>query len=437
MVASSNVEAIGYSIERNMMFIQFKGGSMYKYMNVPKSVYDEMMVSTSIGSYVSKHVKNSFNYGKAEPEDLFDQEVTSLGDEMDAFPEEKLGLVSGEEPQGYFDIESHAVPELPVMKAADITGVIRKNRLDQERPPETLFVVDLSWLHSRSKFAFKELTWRIDNVTYATGTIYGVFDALATVIERFGKNVHIILAMDGKPVKHERLTGAYKAGRDVAVGMDVVHLTRWDAAKQMTILPQVTIMHHPSMEGDETMGFIAKTKRKQDTVILFSGDGDMRQLIDSKNKVYCAYEYSRGKGFVIEDEQHLYSQGIKDLAGLKPESVALHLAIVGDSSDGIHGIPRFLKAVSKDISNNCMTLDGLKSLIEANTVTDAKMKKALVTLQENMVQLELNWKLTNIDPLFIPNMYTYENYTTEEVGLWWFDRYGCSKIYNDIIALLG
>lgn len=298
------------------------------------------------------------------------------------------------------------------------------------------FVVDLSWLHSRSKFAFKDLSWTIDGIAYGTGVIHGVYEAIMTILEVYGTDVQIILAMDGTPRKQRGVSGGYKAGRESSGSLDVVEISRWDVAKQFSILPQVKLAYHKWMEADEVMGFIAKTKKEDETVILFSGDGDLRQLIDSRNQIYCAYEYKRGQGYVLEDENHLFNQGIKDLAGLEPSAVALHLAICGDSSDGIPGIPRFLRAVSKELSNQCKTIDGLRDMVSGvSTMIDSKVKKGLIQIKEEFKQVEDNWKLTFIDPLYIPNYYTLQDF--EEVSLAWFDKYGCQKAYNDLQSLVG
>ena len=38
-VQSSNVYAIGYNDEEEILYVQFQSGDVYKYFDVPKSVY--------------------------------------------------------------------------------------------------------------------------------------------------------------------------------------------------------------------------------------------------------------------------------------------------------------------------------------------------------------------------------------------------------------
>jgi len=311
--------------------------------------------------------------------------------------------------------------------------MVAEGNLEKEK---VVFVVDLSWLYYRSKFAFNNLTWTVDGVTYGTGTVYGIYDALMIIMETFGMDVEIILAMDGQPRRNQAVSGAYKSGRESMDTTGLVELSRWDIAKHFCLLPQVRLAYHKWMEADETMGFIAKMKKPNEKIIIFSGDGDMRQLIDSTENVFCASEYSKSTGYILEDEIHLFNQGIKDLSGLEPGSVALHLAICGDSSDGVPGISRFLRAVSKEIANKARTLDGLKEMVSGvDTMEDGKLKKGLLRIREEMRMVEDNWSMVNIDPMYIPKYYDLRDF--EDVNLEWFDKYGCQKIYTDLCALLG
>lgn len=301
-----------------------------------------------------------------------------------------------------------------------------------------VFVIDFSWLYYRSKFAFNTLSFTIEGVKYATGTIYGVHDALMTIMETYGKNVKIILAMDGNPKKQLALNNSYKAAREGNVGtMDLMEISRWDIAKAFLILPNISIMWHSQMEADDTMAFIAKTKKKEQKIILFSGDGDLRQLISSNDNIYCSSTYTRGEGYLFEGEEHVWEEGIKGLDHVKIDSIALYLAIVGDSSDGINGIPRFRTASAKEISNEFKTIDNLKAFLEIERTTVTKYDKEYLLLKENLTIVERNYKMINLDPIFLPLIFKKNDFNENEVDLKWFDKYGCNKVYNDLQSILG
>lgn len=57
-VASSNIVSIGYDKTRKLLEIEFKGGSIYQYSDVPLGVYEELMAAGSRGKYFAAHIKN-------------------------------------------------------------------------------------------------------------------------------------------------------------------------------------------------------------------------------------------------------------------------------------------------------------------------------------------------------------------------------------------
>jgi len=57
-VDSSQIKSIGYDEGTQMLEVEFRySGSVYTYFDVPKSVYDEMMASESVGKFFNAKVK--------------------------------------------------------------------------------------------------------------------------------------------------------------------------------------------------------------------------------------------------------------------------------------------------------------------------------------------------------------------------------------------
>jgi len=54
-VESSNVKSVGY--ENNTLIVLFKNGGLYKYIDIPETVYDELLLAESIGKYLNTEVK--------------------------------------------------------------------------------------------------------------------------------------------------------------------------------------------------------------------------------------------------------------------------------------------------------------------------------------------------------------------------------------------
>ena len=56
-VKSSQIEAIGHDAATDTLAIRFKGGSEYRYENVPQGIYDDMAKAESVGAFFGKHIK--------------------------------------------------------------------------------------------------------------------------------------------------------------------------------------------------------------------------------------------------------------------------------------------------------------------------------------------------------------------------------------------
>lgn len=66
-VQSSNITSVGYDKENNVLEVRFKGGGLYSYKDVPKSVYDGLMSAESVGKQFTTEVKNAgFKWEKVE-----------------------------------------------------------------------------------------------------------------------------------------------------------------------------------------------------------------------------------------------------------------------------------------------------------------------------------------------------------------------------------
>ena len=63
-VSSSNIRAIGYDSESNMLEIEFRSGGVYQYFGVPEPIYNELMHASSHGSYFHRYVKDRYRWAK-------------------------------------------------------------------------------------------------------------------------------------------------------------------------------------------------------------------------------------------------------------------------------------------------------------------------------------------------------------------------------------
>ncbi len=57
-VSSSNIASIGYDVESKILEVEFNGGGIYQYSNVPNEVYQGLMNAPSHGKYFHSRIKN-------------------------------------------------------------------------------------------------------------------------------------------------------------------------------------------------------------------------------------------------------------------------------------------------------------------------------------------------------------------------------------------
>lgn len=61
-VSSSNVAAVGYDVENQIVHVQFINGSEYIYKGVPQHEFDSLLNAPSVGSYLHRNYKNVYPY---------------------------------------------------------------------------------------------------------------------------------------------------------------------------------------------------------------------------------------------------------------------------------------------------------------------------------------------------------------------------------------
>lgn len=64
-VESSNIKSAGYNLGQNILRIEFNGGGVYNYYEVPKDVFEGLVSAESVGKFFHKHIKGRYDYKKA------------------------------------------------------------------------------------------------------------------------------------------------------------------------------------------------------------------------------------------------------------------------------------------------------------------------------------------------------------------------------------
>jgi len=59
-VESSAIKSLGYDPEKERLVVQFPRGVTWAYVEVPAKEYCRLLAAESIGSYFSRHIRNTY-----------------------------------------------------------------------------------------------------------------------------------------------------------------------------------------------------------------------------------------------------------------------------------------------------------------------------------------------------------------------------------------
>jgi DNA polymerase-1 len=248
--------------------------------------------------------------------------------------------------------------------------------------------------------AFQELGVETPDGFLPTGGIYGFFQNLVRIHERYGGLV--VVAWEGTANFRFKLFPDYKkrktSEKKEAAGLvdATTILLRDDMKRQMKLLEELLVFAGIRQyvavdgEGDDAIGTLAaRAASRGCRVVVYSGDSDLRQLVC--DDIVVASPGKQGIDVVYDEEE------VEAKHGVPPRLLADFKAISGDSSDGIPGAPGIgPKGAAALLNAN----GNLESVIEAATdpekhwIGTAKQREIIAT---NVELLRLYRKLTKID----------------------------------------
>lgn len=63
-VDSSNIQSIGYDTDSETLQVEFNGGSLYQYFDVPEHIYENFLQADSQGVFLHTHIKGQYRYSR-------------------------------------------------------------------------------------------------------------------------------------------------------------------------------------------------------------------------------------------------------------------------------------------------------------------------------------------------------------------------------------
>ncbi len=245
-----------------------------------------------------------------------------------------------------------------------------------------LFLLDGTALAYRAHFAFIKSNLK-NSEGIPTGPVFGFANTIARLMDE-EKPTHIGVIWDtAEPTFRHEMDEQYKANRPPQPEelQQTIPLM-----KEMLRYWGIPSLEQDGYEADDIIGTLAMQAKAQDIeVFLVTPDKDFMQLVGENIKMYKPR--FKGDGFEIIDRQ-----GVIDYFGVPPEKVIDVLAIIGDTSDNIPGVPGVgAKGAPKLIKD----YGSLEEVIKA--APELKSKKAREGFTEYAEQARLSRKMIIID----------------------------------------
>lgn len=61
---SSNIARFRYDEANQVLFVEFKNGSVYQYFDVPSNVFEQMKAASSKGGFLARIIKGTYRYAR-------------------------------------------------------------------------------------------------------------------------------------------------------------------------------------------------------------------------------------------------------------------------------------------------------------------------------------------------------------------------------------
>ena len=217
-----------------------------------------------------------------------------------------------------------------------------------------------------------------------TGAVYGVINMLRSLLKQFETDrVAVIFDAKGKTFRND-MYPEYKANRppmpdDLRCQIEPLH----KLIKAMG-LPLISIS---GVEADDVIGTLASQASKAGIPVLIStGDKDMAQLVDENVTLINTMTN------VI-----MGPEGVEEKFGVPPELIIDYLALMGDTSDNIPGVPGIGDKTARALLQGVGGLDALYANLDDIASLGFRGSKGMAKkLEENKEGAYLSYELATI-----------------------------------------
>ena len=231
---------------------------------------------------------------------------------------------------------------LPNFATMPNVATMDTSHVNKEQPP--FILVDGSYYLFRTYHALPKTMQNSQGLI--TNAIRGTLNALLKLMRRYHPT-HMAVCFDTKsPTFRHAMSEDYKANRPK---MDVELAEQIPYIHSLVAALGIPLLRIEGAEADDIIGTLAhRAVAEGHHVVISTGDKDMMQLIND-----CVILEDSFTGKITD------SAGVVEKFGINPEQMIDFLTLMGDSSDGIKGVPGIGKKTAKDLLNEYGNIDNM------------------------------------------------------------------------------
>jgi DNA polymerase-1 len=251
-----------------------------------------------------------------------------------------------------------------------------------EKKPKRVFLVDGSAMFYRAYFAFIRNPL-INSKGENTSASFGLVNSLLKILrEEDPEYIAVVFDTKAPTFRHE-MYAEYKSTRAKMPDDLVAQIPRIHQVVDALNIPSFELEGY---EADDIIGtFARKAADKGCEVWCVTGDKDFFQLVNDRIGIY-------NPGKASERPEKMLREEVKAKFGVYPELVIDKLALMGDSSDNVPGIPGIGPKTADKLLDQFGDLDGVLENHEQISAKGVRQKVA-----ENKESALLSKKLVTID----------------------------------------
>jgi DNA polymerase-1 len=257
---------------------------------------------------------------------------------------------------------------------------------------KTLLLVDGSALLYRSHFAFIRNPLR-SSKGEITSAVFGVLQILLPLLDQRRPDRVAVVFDTRAPTFRHRVYAEYKAHRPPMPEDLAAQIPR---VRELIRLLGLPIVEQEGVEADDLIGSLAKEAERDGALTLaLTSDKDFYQLVS--DRILLLSPRAKGGDLVTVDRA-----GVRDRFGVEPGEMVDLLALMGDASDNVPGVPGVGEKTAAQLIQKFHSLDALYASLDRveraslreklrQNEERARLSQRLVTIRHDL-PLEHHWQ---------------------------------------------